>query len=290
VLEKALDETSISLKAGEPFSLETTLRIPATEVGRLAPTLRVSVDGTCLGTLPKSEQRQLVGLIFAESQFLKNCELVRHFEPLNESAFDCDIPTDLVRSLRLGIRSSVSVLLCLSSERAVVPGQPFRKGHWLAKKTFELNSEKEGMAFSIEPLDDHARNRLRLPDGTLYYVDYIGGFNEPLVADSPPARVYVDKDVIDRLALVSQQRQAAVVEGMLAAEITAALVARAVADLGEAEEIAPGTPLSSLLKRLRESSRLDDSAILAMARESGAPRLRAFLQADCEIVRSIIQG
>jgi hypothetical protein len=79
------------------------------------------------------------------------------------------------------------------NEQKMAPGKPFRKGHWLAKKTFDITVEHDAMAFSIEPLDELIRHKFGLPDGTLYFINYLGGFNEPMEPDSPPARVYVAK-------------------------------------------------------------------------------------------------
>lgn len=287
-LARALDRCAVRLRPGDSFVHEESIKIPAGEVGRLEPTLRLSINQASLAMLMPAERTDLRCMVFLESGFLKRIDILADTETTLSESMDIDIPLELSRQLRIGNSSILSVALCLNRERPKSAGTAFHKGHWLAKKTFDLNVEKEGAAFSIEPLDDAVRKRFSLPPGSLYYIHYLGGLNEPVSADSPPAKVYVAKEVIDRLVLTTQQRNAATVEAMLAAEIAAAIVSRAFDEMGEEEEVTAGSPLASLLKKLRDGFGVDISTVRQWCNDNDGLRLRAYLHADCQTVRNIL--
>lgn len=289
-VQHVLDSSAIRLKPGEPFEHTEAIRIAASEVGRLEPTLRLDIDREGLASLADEDRKNIKCLVFVESSFVKRTELIQQVDLDLREPVEVEIPIDFAQRIRFGYLSKVTVALCLMNEQKMAPGKPFRKGHWLAKKTFDITVEHDSMAFSIEPLDELIRHKFGLPDGTLYFINYLGGFNEPMEPDSPPARVYVAKEVIDRLSLATQQKTASVVESFLASEIAAFLVARAFADLGPDEEIAQGSPLAGLVKQLQGSFGVDASTIRRWSVENNGLTLKAYLHADNQTVRNILMG
>jgi len=289
-VEHILNESALRLKPGEPFERSESIHVPASEVGRLEPTIRLAIDPAELALIDDDDKNTMKCLVFIESSFVKRTELVQQIDLDLREPIDVEIPVDLARRIRFGSSSKVTIALCLMKERDKTAGKLFHKGHWLAKKTFEVTVEKESAAFKIEPLDDLVRHQFGLPEGTLYFINYLGGFNEPMEPDSPPARVYVAKEVIDRLSLATQQKTASVVESFLAAEITCFLVSKAFADFGPDEEVAQGSPLASLVKQLQESFSVDTGTIRRWSTENNGLTLRAFLHADNQSVRSILMG
>lgn len=289
-IEHVLDGIGIRLKQGEPFEEEEVIRIAASEVGQLEPTIRLTIDQTCLSSLEDGDKKNVRCLIFVEGSFIKRTELIHQTDLDLREPMEIDVPVDLAQRMRFGSSTKVTIALCLMKERERIAGKPFRKGHWLAKKTFDISVERDSTAFSIEPLDDIIRLRFGLPEGTLYFVNYVGGFNETMDPESPPARVYVAKEVIDKLALATQQKSASIVESFLAAEITAFLVTKAFEDMGSEEEVAQGSPLASLTKQLQESFSVDTATVRRWATENHGLTLRSYLHADNQIVRNIMMG
>lgn len=287
-ISEALDGSLIRLKSGDAFIEAESIKVAVSEVGSLDISVKVNLNPESLAALSPSEKKSLNCVVLLESGFLKRTEILEVRDLSDAKSFELDVAPELTRRLRAGFSTTLSLALYLNEEREKSPGKPFHKGHWLAKKTFNLDVEKESVAFSIEPLDEAVRKRFSLPSGTLYFINYIGGLNEVVQPDSPPARVYVAKEVIDRLTLSSQQKNAATVESFLTAELTAAIVIRAFDEMDAEEAVTPGSPLASVLKRLKDGFGADESAIRRWATENDGLTLRGYLHSDSQTVRNIL--
>jgi hypothetical protein len=77
---------------------------------------------------------------------------------------------------------------------------------------------------------------------------------------------------------------------MLAAEITAQLIAASLPDWENTDEVVPQSPLSAFLKRVNRIQTTSLEELKKLAREPGMPKLKALLHADQQSVRSIAEG
>lgn len=144
--------------------------------------------------------------------------------------------------------------------------------------------------FDIVPMDDEAWKQMGLPAKTLYYVDYFGGINEPVLKDKQMAKVRIHADIYKKLTVESNQRLAKPIMAMLAADISCQILAASFSDWEQAEEAVPQSPLAAFMKRINrvQSCTLDE--LRGLVKESGMQKLRAVLHVDQQSVRAIAEG
>lgn len=89
--------------------------------------------------------------------------------------------------------------VALLADQPPVPLKPWRKGTWLARVGFRLETEIAKEMFRPTPLDDDARQRLNLPKGTVRYFSI--GEHNPLAPydESEQPEFYVDTDLLTQI-------------------------------------------------------------------------------------------
>ena len=103
---------------------------------------------------------------------------------------------------------------------------PWRKGTWLARTRFRIQTQQDMSLFRPTPLDNDRREELRLPPGTLRYIQM--GDHEPTEPyNSTEAPVfYVDRDLLSELSARSNSRAGKALQSQLALDfVTAAITA-----------------------------------------------------------------
>lgn len=232
----------------------------------------------------------LVLAVTAVQPFMKKTIVVANHKVSGKIPDEIGVGSDIIEKLG-GSNVIIEVALCLGKQLAKKPGSPFLLGHWLSKKSFAIKTPKLAEAFPIKPMTDEQWKLIGYPAKTLYAVQYIGGFNDPVGKDSNLATVLIHASVHDKLTLESSQRLAKPMMASLAAEITGHIIAASVSEWEGADEAAAGSPLSAFLKRI---GRIDPTFTFEkfkdFAKEPGMPRLKALLHADQQSVRSIAEG
>jgi hypothetical protein len=232
----------------------------------------------------------LVLAVTAVQPFMKKTIVVATHKVSGKVPDEIVVGSDIVEKLG-GSNVTIEVALCLGKQLAKKPGSPFLLGHWLSKKSFAIKTPKLAEAFPIEPMTDEQWKLIGYPAKTLYTVQYIGGFNDPVGKDSHLATVRIHADVHKKLTLESAQRLAKPMMASLAAEITGHIIAASVSEWEGADEAATGSPLSAFLKRIeRIDPKFTFEKFKEFAKEPGMPRLKALLHADQQSVRSIAEG
>ena len=139
-------------------------------------------------------------------------------------------------------------------------------------------------------MDDEAWKQLGWPAKTLYSVEYFGGANEAAAKDRQMAKVRVHADIHKKLTLESNQRLAKPIMATLAAEISSQVLAASFSEWEHAEDVVPLSPLSAFLKRINRVQKCSLDELKSLVRQPGMPKLKAFLHADQQSVRSIAEG
>lgn len=233
----------------------------------------------------------LILAVTAVQPFMKKTIVVETHNASGKIPHEIVVSSDIIDKLGGGSNVNIEVALCLGKELAKKPGSPFLLGHWLSKKSFAIKAPKLAEVFPIEPMTDEQWKLSGYPAKTLYSVQYIGGFNDPVSKDSHLATVRIHADVHKKLTLESAQRLAKPMMASLAAEITAHIVAASVSEWEAADEATASSPLSAFLKRIeRIDPKFTFQKFKDYAKEPGMPRLKALLHADQQSVRSIAEG
>jgi len=217
--------------------------------------------------------------------FLKRSEVLRRFTLGVESSPEkWEISRDELSEFAGGRNVEVSIILCLRSDRAPKPGEPFIAGHWLAKKTFALKSRATPTLFDLRTRTDDEWVAAGLPPKTLYYVEYAGGIAEELEDGGSVATVYIHIDAHNRL--VSSSSLGDAFQPMLASEIVLSVLTESLSDWGDLDVIHAQSPLATLLRQLgKETSALKLQDLKALVAKPG--RARALLQDRLSVVQAL---
>jgi hypothetical protein len=287
-LESSVESAEIRLYEDGSFMTDTTHAVEPSDAQPLdiviRPNLALPAD------MPMS-QDDLVLVVIAVQPFIKKT-IVVHTQKVSETAQDeIAIDSYILDKLGGGSNLTIEVALCLGKQQAKKPGSPFLLGHWLSKKSFAIKAPKLAEDFPIQAMTDDDWKKIGYPAKTLYSVQYIGGFNDPVAKDSHFAKVYIHADVHKKLTLESAQRLAKPIMASLAAEITGHIIAASYSEWESADEPTLNSPLAAFLKRI---GRIDPlftfEKFKECAKELGMPRLKALLHADQQSVRSIAEG
>lgn len=122
----------------------------------------------------------------------------------------------------------LEMALILGSAIAQVPLRPHRAGTWLARVKFELRTNLDGVGFTILPLDDDAREKLKLPKRAMRYVKLDAS---PLETSSTSdVHVYVDHELLGRLNKSPRRSWARAFQDQLAVDVLATIAMAALSD------------------------------------------------------------
>lgn len=287
-LANTLDKAELRLFNDGAFTADTSYLIEGSARDRLSPTVRLNFESAVdYGTIKKND---LVLALTAVQPFLKKTQVISTLPLSKALPLEIGIDDDTLAQLGGGGNMDIVVALCLGKRLDKRPGSPFLLGHWLAKKTFSLRMPQNAEEFDIESTDDETWVKLGYPAKTLYAVNYLGGMNEPIQKDSPPAKVRVHADIYKKLTAESNQKVARPVLGHMAAEIACQVLTASFQDWESADEVAPQSPLSAFIKRIEKVQPCDLDKLKKLVKEPGQAKLRAILHVDQQCVRAIVEA
>jgi hypothetical protein len=288
-LTDALRAAEIRLFDGSPFVAQDSFSLGDQELRRLSPSIKPNLDLQKVKSSKAIKPSQLALVVSATNPFLKRTRLVAK-TPLSQAPDEeYPVEAEVLEALGGGANLQVDISLCLDQSLSARAGRPFIQGHWIARKTFGIRSAKLNEDFDVEPLDDEGWKNLGLPPKTLYLVDYIGGINEPLKPDQPIAKVFIHADVYRRIATENNPRAVRALQALLASEITNQMLVLSAKDWENVEQAEKQSPLNAFLKRINKNHRVSLQELHELASKA-APKLKAMLQADLEVVRAIVEG
>ena len=288
-LERLLEGTQIRLFEQDAFSDATSFTVDDADLAKLDIAVHPNIDEAVLegGSIGRDE---LVLVTSVLNPFLKKSRVVQKALLAAEIPEEVVVGAEILEELGGGRNATIDVALCLSKQLPKHPGSPFLRGHWISKKTFSLRAPVPTEEFEIEEMDDDGWKVRNLPAKTLYLVDFFGPMNEPASKDQKIARVYLHSDVYHKLASARTERLATPIMVFLAAEIACELLCASYSEWGDADNVAPRSPLDAFLKRVNRVTPCTFDKLKELVRESGAPRLRAILHAEQKTVRSLAEA
>ena len=151
-----------------------------------------------------------------------------------ESIFDGPERLKALRASTHG--ATVTAHLALIKNIEPVPLRPWRKGTWLAKATFRIQTDTAHQLFQPTSMDDETRNEFQLPKDCVCYVhmdphDAL----RPYLHTSAPV-FYVDADVLTRLDRAAGSAVGRAMQAQLARDFVAGVIMDVAAQ--RAEEVA----------------------------------------------------
>lgn len=271
------------------FDERTSFDASEVDLGNVSPEFLLAVDHSVLEASPLATSHDLsLALVirFADVR-LRRSELVFQSE-LPSLPETWAVPTDVRNrfSWRFGVDASVA--LVLTSDRPIKAGQPFMRGHWVARKDFSIRRKAEPRAFPIECWTPEDFARQGLPRDSVYWIQFIsddlnGRFDDPGEA----FRVCLQADVCDAFRYAEETPQARALFSMIVAEILAEVLWRGLSNLDAGEEIERGGLLHSALARVAKATNATQEALRKFVVDGELSSLRTFAQAAVGARRAV---
>lgn len=144
----------------------------------------------------------------------------------------------------------IGAYIVLLADQPPVALKPWRKGTWLARVGFRLETETAKEMFRPTPLDDDARQRLNLPKNTVRYFS-IGEHNpfEPYDESEQP-ELYVDTELLTQIDHAASSPVGKALQTQLACDFISGVVLACAARAEELEGATWETLQDSLLGRI----------------------------------------
>ncbi|GIW91342.1 MAG: hypothetical protein KatS3mg109_1774 [Pirellulaceae bacterium] len=277
--DACLAGVSLRLSRDADFDQRTSFDPSEVELRDISPEFRLAVEPSALkaSRLPDASELSLV-IRLADAR-LRRSELV--FESgLDNLPQTWAVPPHVTQRFSWKFGVDATVALVLRSGQLPRPGQPFMRGHWVARKDFSVRCRAEPHVFLIErwTAEDFARHGLAR-DGA-YWIQFITDdlntrFDEPGQA----FRVCLRADVYDTLVQAQETPQARALFSTIAAEILSEVLWRGLHSLDGDEEIVQGGLLHSALARVEKATQITRGALRRFVAEGELSSLRTYAQA-----------
>lgn len=280
-IKNILSGVGIRLKAGDSPMIHDAHVINPEDAGLLEPAISLAIDvGSATELLEKvgiSKEAVKLALI-ATSHEMRLSSVLASYSLAELPDIEVDLSLGMRKFLSAKGGCEISVALLLSTELPPKSLKPHALGQWLAKKTFSLKPEQASNEFRILPLTDKDRERLRLPEGTVHFVEKGGSLNDPEAKLQDCLTIWVSEPIFNALSRDSASRASAAIQKAMLSEIILSVVVSEARDLdgGMPEE---GSPLNGFFEDLAKSSKVPKEQLVQHARPNGdAPRLGAYVQ------------
>jgi hypothetical protein len=249
--------------------------------------------------LPQMEDETLNGLpiprndiefaVIVEDRPLKRSEVVFR-SPLAEvpSTLELFPRAEEVASWSLGTWLHATLVLAVEQDRR--PGQAWRKGTWLAKKSFAITEPPTAYSFDPKPVPGSHFESLGLPKETTHLVFFFStDLDQPASSLKDVLEIRLHEDVFAALSQNPDHPASRALMASIAADVITTALAVGYGALEEDEPMEDGI-LDVLTQRLQESTRVPAATIREFAREAGSPKLHALAQSAVRLQREIISA
>ncbi|WP_448575943.1 hypothetical protein [Thermomicrobium sp.] len=282
-IDEVLADVELRLSPDQPYTRDTLLEVPDENGRGCFPQLRVvlhtePIDEEC----PELRDRLLLTVCVSErpihrSTMVYSSSLDQVPEEIDLYSLDCarDIHWQGVDEIRV-------YLLLARSDPSALPGRPFRKGHWVAQKRFEIRSKVRSDHFPITLWTRERFERERLPGDTVFWLD----LRDETILFEKQAKlddgllVAVHADLFRSLSRDRRfQREFAV-------EVLAEIVYRGLRSL-EGEAVPENSYLDRLIERLARKARISRRKLEEAARNDDYSTVRAVVQSAYDLLREL---
>lgn len=158
---------------------------------------------------------------------------------------------------------------------------PWRKGTWLARTSFRIETQRDTRLFRPTPLNDEIRTELDLPKKTLRYVQM--GDHEPTEPynNTEPPVFYVDQELLSELNARSSSLAGKALQSQLVLDFVAAVITVSAKEITQAHTYRElEDSLIGRVVRLIVSPRSPDSERDALIRRMSTDPAKVIAQAE----------
>lgn len=259
----------------------------ASELGDIRPEFRLSIDLSALEVGSAAAAADLSLVIRLADLRLRRSELVL------QSALDAipeawTVPLDVRRrfSWKTGVEGTVA--LVLREDRAPRVGQPFLRGHWIARRDFSVRPKPAPRSFPIERWTAKDFEKRGLPKDTAYWIEFVSDeLNKRFENPGEALLVCLRADVHDALLAAADTDRGRGLMSLIVTEILTETVFRGLRDLEPSAELERGGLLESALRKVTRATGTTLDVLRKYVKAGDVSSIRAFAQAATEARRSI---
>ncbi len=286
-VEACLAGVRFRLSRDADFDERTSFDVSEFELGDIGPEFRLAIDRSALRGLGSLSPPDLSLVVRLGDARLRRSELV-FVGGLDNLPDTWAVPPDVRNRFSWKFGVDASVALVLRSERSPQPGQPFMRGHWVARKDFSVRAKAEPRAFPIERWSAEGFARRGLPRDSVYWIEFMADDLNARFDDPGEAfRVCLRADVYDSLVGSQETPQGRAAMSLIAVEILTEVLWRGLRSLEEGEEIERRGLLHSAVERVRKATNATEETLRRFVAGHELSTLRTFAQAALGVRRHV---
>jgi hypothetical protein len=287
--EHYLSDSKLKLFSDGDYLDGPAIQVDRIDRDRLAVALRISTPPPNFQEAVGASLNELSLVISIEDRVLKRADVVTVI-PLAKLETD---PVDLGEEVRDNFswvgETRIHVSVVLNKSRKAAPGIASRAGSWLARKTFFIRKSSDTAAFKITPVDPDYFEKRGLPSTTAYFVE-IQDADLNQTCDNLPdmVKVCMNRDVHTALARDEESNVAKALVRTIYVDVVSTILASGFEALEG--EIQTNSVLDVVTKRLSKATGINSSKLQKFAKDNGGAQLRAIVQAEAALGRSLVSA
>lgn len=283
-LDHWLDDARIRICKGEEFQEGPTIHIEGVAREQLDLAIQIPLLSSGIEDLVGIPLEQLSLIVTCEDSVLKRSAVLGQLDVGASSGARVELGAELLKHATLRNETQITLALVLALDRAQTDGSAYRRGSWLARKTFTLGGNRNFATFNLKRVDERWFIQNGLPARSAYFVNILDGdLNQPCENIGDMIQVCIHEKLYDALAREDASASIQAFHASLYAEIAAAIIVCGFSNLQG--EPSSGTVLFSVVERLSKATGVLPERIKQLARENGGTGLRAVVQAEADLLR-----
>ena len=286
-LDECLADVHLRLSPDRDFDGLTSF--DASELRDIRPEFRLNIDGLALEVGGAVAPSDLALVIRLADLRLRRSELV-FVSALDAIPESWAVPGSVRArfSWRTGVEATVA--LVLTEDRPPRAGQPFLRGHWVARKDFAVRPKAAPRSFPVERWTAEDFVKRGLPKDAAYWIDFISdNLDQRFENPGDACRVCLRADVYDALAAAEDTDQGRGVMSLILTEILAETVFRGLRDVTPSADLERGGLLDSVLRKVTRATGTTLDVLHKYVEKGDVASIRAFAQAATDARRNIVR-
>jgi len=178
-----------------------------------------------------------------------------------------------------GVKLTVAIVL-QKNRKVSFHGEPFLRGHWVARKDFSIRPKPSPRRFPIEQWTPDDFEQHGLPRDTAYWIQLIADdLNQQFDDPTDAFRICLRKDIFDILAAHQEKETTRALMSLILTEILAEVIFRGLSHMQDSDELERGGLLETALYKIRRATGATFQQLRGYVRDKDFASVRAFVQA-----------
>lgn len=287
-----LDDVGFRMYADEDFKTDEAIQSGDVELAKLALAIRVPAPVLNFDEVVGVPTNLLRLLVTVEDRTFKDSEVAASIPMAEAGTGVCvlDLDAEAVERMSWAGETRVHVAVVLAEPRnGVEVGTAQRVGAWVARKTFSIGKARDSAAFSINAVEPEYFEKLGLPAGTTYLVEIADpDLNQPCENLPDLVKVSLAKAVHSALARDEESTMAKALIRSIYVDVVTTVLATGYSNLSS--DVQPDSIIEVVTSKLAKSTGFSAERLRQLAKESAGAPLRAVVQADVELTRTLVSA